>query len=88
MERDAALGPVGDIGIMSDHDYGAPLPMQFFKKGHDFVPGVAIESSGGLVGQDQRCLIYERSSDGDALLLATRQLAGPMIFAMCQANAF
>jgi len=32
--------------------------------------------------------LHERSSDGDALLLATRQLAGPMIFAMCQANAF
>jgi hypothetical protein len=60
--------------------------MKVLKQRHDLVAGVAIESAGRLVGEDQRCLVYERSSDGDALLLATRQLAGPMIFAMTQAD--
>jgi hypothetical protein len=82
MERNAALGAVCHVGVMSDHDDCGSLPMQFFKKGHDFVAGVAIEGAGRLIGQDQQCLIHERPSDGDALLLASRQLARPMVFAM------
>jgi hypothetical protein len=71
MERDAALGPVGDIGVMSDHDYGGPLAMQLLEERQNLVASIAIKSAGRLVGQDQRCLIDERPSDGDALLLAS-----------------
>jgi hypothetical protein len=86
MERDAALGPVGDIGVMSDHDYGGSLAMQLLEEQQNFVTSVAIKSSGRLIGQDQRWLIDERPSDCDALLLASRKLARPMIFAMTQAD--
>ena len=88
MECNAALGAVCYVGVVGDHDDCAPLPMQFFKKCHDFVAGVAIEGTSRLVGENQRWLIHERPSDGDALLLATRQLARPVVLAMRQADAF
>jgi len=86
MERDAALGPVGDIGVVSDHDYGGPLAMQLLEERQNLVASIAIKSAGRLVGKDQRCLIDECPSDCNALLLASRKLAWPMIFAMTQAN--
>ena len=38
-----------------------------------------VEVAGRLVGQDHRRLGDERPGDGDALLLAARQLAGPVV---------
>jgi hypothetical protein len=86
MERDAALSPAGDIGVMSDHDYGGPLVVQLLEKRQNLVASIAIKSAGRLIGQDQRRQIYQRPSDCDALLLASRKLAWPMIFAMTQAD--
>jgi hypothetical protein len=86
MERDAALGPVGDIGVMGDHDYGGPLVMQLLEERQNLIASVAIKSAGRLIGQDQRWLIDERPGNGDALLLASGKLAWPMIFAMTQAD--
>jgi len=86
MERDAALGPVRDIGVMSDHDYGGPLAMQLLEERQNLVASIAIKSAGRLVGQDQCWHIYQCPSDCDALLLASRKLAWPMIFAMTQAD--
>ena len=86
MERDAALGPVSDIGVMRDHDYGGPLAMQLLEERQNLVASIAIKSAGRLVGKDQRWLIDERPGNGDALLLASRKLAWPMIFAMTQAD--
>jgi hypothetical protein len=86
MERNAALGPVGDIGVMSNHDYGRPLAMQLLEERQNLVTGIAIKSAGRLVGQDQCCLIHECPRDCDALLLTSRKLAWPMIFAISQAD--
>ena len=63
MERDAALGPAGDIGVMSDHDYGGPLAMQLLEERQNLVASIAIKSAGRLVGKDQRWLIDECPSD-------------------------
>jgi hypothetical protein len=71
MERDAALGSVGDIGVMSDHDYGGPLAMQLLEERQNLVASIAIKSAGRLIGQDQCWRIYQRPSDCDALLLAS-----------------
>ena len=38
-----------------------------------------VEVAGGLVGEDHRRFGDERPGDGDALLLAARQLAGPVV---------
>jgi hypothetical protein len=86
MERDAALGPVGDIGVMRDHDYGGPPAMQLLEERQNLVTSIAIKSAGRLIGQDQCWHIYQRPSDCDALLLASRKLAWPMIFAMTQVH--
>ena len=37
--------------------------------------GLAVEVAGGLIGQDDRRLVGERSGDGDALLFAAAQPA-------------
>ena len=86
MERDATLGPVGDIGVMSDHDYGGPLAVQLLEERQNLIASIAIKSAGRLIGQDQCGLIDERPGNGDALLLASGKLAWPMIFAMTQAD--
>jgi len=86
MERDAPLGSIGDIGVVSDHDYGGPLAMQLLEERQNLVTSIAIKSAGRLIRQDQCWHIYQRPSDCDALLLTSRKLAWPMIFAMTQAN--
>jgi hypothetical protein len=86
MERDAALGSIGDIGVVSDHDYCDPLVMQLLEERQNLVTSIAIKSAGRFIRQDQCWHIYQRPSDCDALLLASRKLAWPMIFAMTQAN--
>jgi hypothetical protein len=50
MERDATLGSVRDISIMSDHNYCRSLSMKFLEKRHDLVAGVAIKSARRLIG--------------------------------------
>ena len=61
--------------------------MKFLEQRHDLVAGAAIKGAGRLIGQDEHWLIYERSSDGDALLLASGELTWPMVSAMTQADA-
>src|SRR5207249_8631550 len=39
---------------------------------------LAVEGPGGLVGEDDLSAIHQRASDGDALLLAARELARPV----------
>jgi hypothetical protein len=60
--------------------------MQLLEERQNLIASIAIKSAGRLVGKDQRCLIDECPSDGDALLLAAGKLAWPMIFAMTQAD--
>jgi hypothetical protein len=86
MKRDAALGPIGDIGVVSNHDYGGSLAMQLLEERQDLVCSIAVEGPGRLIGEDQCWHIYQCPSDCDALLLASRKLAWPMIFAMTQAD--
>ncbi len=49
--------------------------------------GVRIEISGRLVGEEERRVLDERAGDGDTLLLAARQLAGPVPLACVEADA-
>jgi hypothetical protein len=52
---------------------------------HD-IGGGFVEVAGRLVGEDQRWLVGERAGDGDALLLAARQLGGPVLEALAEAE--
>ena len=48
--------------------------------------GRRVEVAGRLVGQQQRRLVDQRARDGDALLLAARQLIRMMLRAVGQAD--
>ena len=87
MKRDAAIGSLCDIGIVRNHYDGRTLSMQLFEKRHDLIAGVAIKGTCRFIGQDQHWVVYERSSDGDALLLASGELTGPVVCSMIQADA-
>ncbi len=46
-----------------------------------------VERAGGLVGQDEARVLGDGAGDGDALLLATRELGGEVVDAVRQAHA-
>ena len=65
-----------------------PLAVQLLQHGQHLPPGVGVEGAGGLVGQDQRRIADQRPGDGDALLLAARQLVGLAAQLVAQAHLF
>jgi hypothetical protein len=58
-----------DLRIVRDHDYGAPIPVQILKDLHDLLSGLCVEISGGLVCENDRWIVYERSCDRNTLAL-------------------
>ena len=87
MKRYAALGSPCDIGIVRNHYNCRPLSMKLFEKRHDLVAGGAIKGACRLIGQYKHGVVDEGASDGDALLLASGELTGPMMPSMIQADA-
>ena len=70
----------GDALIVGGDEGGAAFAAdQLQEFGEDDVGGSLVEVAGGLVGQDQRRLVGERAGDGDALLLAARELGRAMV---------
>ena len=63
-----------------------PCAVQLAEHLHDLLAGRAVEVAGGLVGQEDRGLVDQRAGDGDALALAARQLVGPVVHAVAQAD--
>jgi hypothetical protein len=58
-----------DLRIVRDHDDGAPFPVQVLKDLHDLVTSLCVEISGGLVRENDRWIIYERSCNRNTLAL-------------------
>lgn len=56
--------------VCHDEDAGIPLVGDFGEKLHDLTPSMAVESGGGLVGEDEAGIVREGSGDGDPLLLS------------------
>ena len=84
----AAVGLLGDVGIVGDHEDGMASAVELAEQADDdFLVGL-VEIAGGLVGQNELGLIDQRTSDGDALLLSTRELRGKVREAMPQTDAF
>ena len=63
-----------------------PAALSSWSSGHDVGAGVAVEVAGRLVGEDQRGFGDERPGDGDALLLAARQLGRLVVEPVAQAE--
>ena len=53
---------------------------------HHFLAMLGVEVAGRLVGEDQLGVADQGAGDGDALLLAARQLARPMLGAVGDAD--
>jgi hypothetical protein len=65
-------------GVRNDDD-GVAAPCQTLQEGQHFRAALAVQRPGGLVGQDDLAAVHQRARDGDALLLAARQLGGPVL---------
>src|SRR3954470_17941029 len=66
----------GQVLVVGDqHKGGAVVADVGFEYFHDSGGIVAVEVAGRLVGQEQSRRVDQGASDGDALLLAARQLA-------------
>src|SRR5438128_11710700 len=82
---DAASRALGDVDGVGDHDDRAALPIEILEQRQNLVARPAVESAGGLVSQNERRIVDDRTGDRDALLFAARQLMRPVIEAMAQA---
>src|SRR5438128_3599717 len=72
-EAPARVG--GDIELVGDEDDREPFAVEALQERQHLHARPRVEVAGGLVGQDDRRVVDERSRDGDALLLAARELA-------------
>ena len=81
-----AGGVGGEIGIMSNHNYGVAFGVEGAEFFHDDVGRAAVKVTGGLVGEDDGWVGDEGSGNGDALLLAARELGRQIIFALFEAE--
>src|SRR5262249_11202334 len=71
-----AGGELRDVGFVRHQDDGDAGAAQLLEESHDLEAGARVEVAGRLVGQDDLGRGDERARDGDALLLAARELVG------------
>ena len=75
----------GDVHLVGDQQHrDAAAAIQLLKQVHHLDAGPGVEVAGRLVGQQDRRLVDQRPRDGDALLLAARQLVGIVIHALAE----
>src|ERR1051325_44660 len=67
--RDHAMGAFGNVVLVRDHDDRVAFRMKTLEEVHNLHTGVGIECAGWFVGQQDRRMIYEGTSDRDALTL-------------------
>jgi hypothetical protein len=60
---------------VGDHDDRLPAGVQLLQDRHDLVLAPRVEVAGGLVGEYDARVVYERAGDGDPLLLPARKLS-------------
>ena len=72
---------------MGDDHEGLAGGVHLVQQVHDLAGGVAVQGAGGLVGPHQCGLGDEGTRDGDALLLATGELSGPVVCPVGEADA-
>ena len=58
-EMDDALGVVGHVRFMGDHQHGnTPVTIERHQQFHDFVAALAVEIASGFIRQQYGCLLY------------------------------
>src|SRR5438874_241322 len=81
-ERDRAGGEARVGRIVRDHDQGRARLVELREELHHGLAVLAVEVSGGLVGEQDERIARHRARDRDALLLSARELAGHVPRAM------
>ena len=61
--------------VCNDDECRALGLVEIGQERHDLVAGLGVEAAGGLVGEDQRGLVGQRTRDGDPLALPAAELA-------------
>src|ERR1035437_3460785 len=80
-------GARGQIHVVRHHDRGEAVTLvQPLDQIKDAVGGVLVQVAGGLVGQEQARIVDQRAGQCHALLLAARELAGPMAASIREVN--
>src|SRR4051812_43932875 len=79
-----AFGPGSDVVFVRYHDDRLACDVEPNEHLHDLVAGFRIEIASRLVRENDVRIIDQSTGDGDALLLATRQLHRAMIQAIAE----
>ena len=66
--------PLDQLAIVRRDEHRRAARVDVAKQVHDLERQIGIEIAGRLVGEDELRLVDERARNGDALLLAARQL--------------
>src|SRR5688572_16551424 len=74
LEVDDGLGELRHLGLVRNHQDGDPGLVELDEEFHDLERALGIEVAGRLVGEQDFGIGHQRAGDGDALLLAARQL--------------
>ena len=87
-KRDHTARVRGDVGVVGDDDDGGSLTIELGKELEHLSRGGRIERARRLVGEQKQRRIDHGARDRDALLLASRELPGPMVHAVGEPYAF
>src|SRR6266478_671039 len=75
--------------IVCDDDHSLTgFAVERLEQRQDFVRGRGIEVAGRLIGDEQCWVGHQRAGDGDALLLAARQLPGQVTHPVAESDEF
>ena len=83
---DRAVRAAADALVVRDDDQREPVGVQLAQELHDLIGGLRVERARGLVGPHDARPTGERAGDGDALLLAARQLGRAVLQAARRAR--
>lgn len=73
--RDGALAPLGDGGVVRDDDDGRPEPrVEVGNQGQNLVPCGCVQIARGLVSKQDGRRTGQRAGDGDPLPLTAGEL--------------
>src|SRR5436190_21736088 len=78
--NNSALRVGGDVLFVRHHDDCDSALVELLKGRHDFDACAAVQIASGLVCKQDLWLVNQRASNCDALLLATGELTGMMVF--------
>jgi hypothetical protein len=76
----------GYVRFVRDHNDGLALLVQLIYQRHDLLAGFTVQVAGGFIRQQYRRVAHQCPCNSNTLALPARQLVGPGIEAITQAN--